>query len=54
MVQGEEFEAQVLVTKGNQHISYHQVVKAGSGGAIDVPISADDIGDTHVSIAFHG
>lgn len=52
MVQGEDFDAQVLVTKENQHISYHQVVKAGSGGAIDVPISTDDIGDTYVSIAF--
>lgn len=52
MVQGEAFEAQVLVTKENQHISWHQVVRANSGAAIDVPISADDVGDTYVSIAY--
>ncbi|MFN7983706.1 MAG: MG2 domain-containing protein [Vicinamibacterales bacterium] len=52
MVQGEAFEASVLVTKESQHISYHQVVKTSSGNAIDVPITADDIGDTYVSIAF--
>lgn len=52
MVQGEAFEAQVLVTKESQHISYHQVVRASSGGAIEVPIGAEDVGDTYVSIAF--
>lgn len=52
MVQGEEFDAHVLVTKENQQISYHQVVRSGSGSAIEVPITADDIGDTYVSIAF--
>lgn len=52
MVQGEAFEASVLVTKESQHISYHQVLKTSSGNAIEVPITADDIGDTYVSIAF--
>ncbi|MGC4083427.1 MAG: alpha-2-macroglobulin family protein [Vicinamibacterales bacterium] len=52
MVQGETFDAQVLVTKENQHISWHEVVRANSGAAIDVPVTADDIGDTYVSIAF--
>src|SRR5262249_935748 len=41
-----------LVTKESQHVSFHRVVKARSNQAIDVPISADDIGDTYVSIAF--
>ncbi|MFN7915295.1 MAG: MG2 domain-containing protein [Vicinamibacterales bacterium] len=52
MVQGEAFDAQVLVTKESQHISWHQVVHASSGGAIDVPISPEDVGDTYVSIAY--
>lgn len=52
MVQGESFEASVLITKESQHISYHRVVQATSGGTIDVPVTDDDIGDTYVSIAF--
>ncbi|MGE3958739.1 MAG: alpha-2-macroglobulin [Vicinamibacterales bacterium] len=52
MVQGEAFDAPVLVTKENQRISWHQVVRTSSGAAIEVPVSDDDIGDTYVSIAF--
>jgi alpha-2-macroglobulin len=52
VVQGEAFEGAVLITKESQHISYHQVMRTASGAALDVPITADDIGDTYVSIAF--
>ncbi|MEQ1911050.1 MAG: MG2 domain-containing protein, partial [Vicinamibacterales bacterium] len=52
MVQGDAFEASVLVTKENQHISYHRVTRASSGSAIEVPVTDDDIGDTYISIAF--
>jgi uncharacterized protein YfaS (alpha-2-macroglobulin family) len=52
VVQGEQFEAPVLVTKESQKISYHAVVRGNSGGVIEVPISDEDIGDTYVSIAF--
>jgi alpha-2-macroglobulin len=52
VVRGSEFNASVLVTKENQHVSFHQVVRARSNEAIDVPIADDDVGDTYVSIAF--
>jgi uncharacterized protein YfaS (alpha-2-macroglobulin family) len=52
VVQGESFDASVLVTKESQHISYHNVLRTSSGVAIDVPITADDIGDTYVSVVF--
>ena len=52
MVQGEAFDAQVLVTKENQQIAWHRVVHVTSGDAIDIPVSAEDVGDTYVSIAF--
>jgi uncharacterized protein YfaS (alpha-2-macroglobulin family) len=52
VIQGEPFDTSVLVTKESQHVSYHEVVRAAAGTAIDVPISPEDIGDTYVSIAF--
>jgi hypothetical protein len=51
-IRGYDADAVVLVTKESQHISYHKVVHATGAGAIEVPVSADDIGDTYVSIAF--
>lgn len=52
LVRGAEFDAQVLVTKEAQDISWHQVVRARGNETIEVPISADDVGDTWVNIAF--
>jgi uncharacterized protein YfaS (alpha-2-macroglobulin family) len=52
IVRGAEFEAPVLVTKENQHISYHQVIRTRSNEPIAVPIGGEDIGDTYVSIVF--
>lgn len=52
IIQGEAFNGAVLVTKESQHVSYHQVVRTSNGNAIEVPISAEDIGDSYVSIAF--
>jgi uncharacterized protein YfaS (alpha-2-macroglobulin family) len=52
VIQGAEFDASVLITKESQHVSFHQVVRASGNGAITVPITDDDIGDTYVSIAF--
>jgi uncharacterized protein YfaS (alpha-2-macroglobulin family) len=52
IVRGAEFDAQALVTKENQRVSYHQVVRARTNEAIEVPIAGNDVGDTYVSIAF--
>ena len=52
LVRGAEFDADVLVTKEAQDVSWHQVVHARSNETLEVPITADDIGDTWVNIAF--
>jgi hypothetical protein len=52
LVRGEEFDAPVLVTKENQHVSWHQVVRVQSNTAFEVPIGEEDIGDTWVNVAF--
>ncbi|MEP7305471.1 MAG: MG2 domain-containing protein [Acidobacteriota bacterium] len=52
IVRGAEFDSFVLVTKEAQHVSFHRVVKVRSNEAIDVPVAADDVGDTYVSVAF--
>ena len=52
LVQGANVDASVLVTKESQNVSFHQVVRASGNGAITLPITESDIGDTYVSIAF--
>ncbi len=52
LVRGAEFDADVLVTKEGQDVSWHRVVHARGNETIEVPITADDIGDTWVNIAF--
>jgi alpha-2-macroglobulin len=52
LIQGAEFDADVLVTKEAQDVSWHQVVHAKGSGTIEVPITDEDIGDTWVNVAF--
>jgi hypothetical protein len=52
LVRGAEFDSMVLVTKESQQVSWHQVVRARGNETIEVPITADDVGDTWVNIAF--
>jgi uncharacterized protein YfaS (alpha-2-macroglobulin family) len=52
LVRGAEFEADVLVTKEAQDVSWHQVTHAKSNETVEVPITSDDIGDTWVNVAF--
>lgn len=52
LIRGAEFDSQVLVTKEADGVSWHQLVRAKGNHTIDVPITADDIGDTWVNIAF--
>ena len=52
IARGAEFESSVLVTKENQRVSFHQVVRARANEPFDVPIGDEDVGDTYVSIAF--
>ncbi len=52
LIRGAEFDSQVLVTKEAEGVSWHQVVRARGNETIEVPITADDIGDTWVNIAF--
>ena len=52
LIRGAEFDAQVLVTKEADGVSWHQVVRARGNETIEVPITADDIGDTWVNIVF--
>ncbi len=52
LVQGAQFDADVLVTKEAQDVGWHKVVHARSNETIEVPVTDDDIGDTWVNIAF--
>lgn len=52
LIRGAEFDSQVLVTKEAEGVSWHRVVRARGNETIEVPITADDIGDTWVNIAF--
>jgi hypothetical protein len=52
LIRGAEFDAQVLVTKEADGVSWHHVVRARGNETIEVPITADDIGDTWVNIVF--
>src|SRR5262249_52006213 len=52
ILRGAEFDAAILVTKEDQHLSYHHVVKARNNEAFEVPVADDDVGDTYVSVAF--
>ena len=40
------------MTKEAEGVSWHQVVHARGNETIEVPIGADDIGDTWVNVAF--
>src|SRR6185436_12558348 len=52
LIQGAQFDADVLVTKEAQDVSWHQVVHAKGNETIEVPVSDEDIGDTWVNVAF--
>jgi alpha-2-macroglobulin len=52
LIRGAEFDSQVLVTKEAHGVSWHRVVRARGNETIEVPITADDVGDTWVNIAF--
>jgi alpha-2-macroglobulin len=52
LVRGAEFDADVLVTKEAQDVSWHQVTHAKTNETVDVPIGPEDIGDTWVNVAF--
>ena len=52
LVQGAQFDADMLVTKEAQDVSWHKVVHAKSNETIEVPVADEDIGDTWVNIAF--
>lgn len=52
LIRGAEFDSQILVTKEAEGVSWHQVVRARGNETIEVPITADDIGDTWVNIVF--
>jgi len=52
LIQGAEFDADVLVTKEAQDVSWHHVVHAKGNETIEVPIRDEDIGDTWVNVAF--
>jgi uncharacterized protein YfaS (alpha-2-macroglobulin family) len=52
LVRGAEFDSMVLVTKEARQVSWHQVVRARGNETLEVPITADDVGDTWVNIAF--
>lgn len=48
---GRPLDGAVLITKESQVVTYHRVERV-SGDAFDVPVTADDIGDTYINIAF--
>ena len=52
LVRGAEFDADVLVTKEAQDVSWHQVMHAKSNETVEVPITGDYIGDTWINVAF--
>jgi len=52
LVRGAEFDADVLVTKEAQDVSWYRVVRVRSNETFDVPIADEDVGDTWVNIAF--
>ncbi len=52
LVRGAEFDADVLVTKEAQDVSWYRVVRVRSNETFEVPIADEDVGDTWVNIAF--
>lgn len=52
VVRGGVVSAPVLVTKEGRQLSFHRVVRTGGENAVEVPVTAGDIGDTYVNIAF--
>ncbi len=52
LVRGADFDADVLVTKEAQDVSWHRVQHLRSNETIEVPVSTDDIGDTWVNLVF--
>ncbi len=52
LVRGAEFDADVLVTKEAQDVSWYRVVRVRSNETFELPIGDEDVGDTWVNIAF--
>jgi hypothetical protein len=52
VIRGAAVTSPVLVTKEGRQITYHRVAAADSGNGVDVPITADDIGDTYVNVVY--
>jgi alpha-2-macroglobulin len=51
-VRGDAISGPVLVTKEGQLVSWHAVVRPAGGDAIHVPITAQDVGDVYVHVAY--
>lgn len=52
VIRGAAVTAPVLVTKEGQQISHYRVVAADQDNAVEVPVTAEDLGDTYVNIAY--
>ena len=52
VVRGAAVTVPILVTKEGHQISYYRVAAADGGNGIEVPISAEDVGDTYVNILY--
>jgi hypothetical protein len=52
LVRGFDRAATVLVTKEHAVTAWHAVRRVSPGGTVDVPITADDVGDAWVNVAF--
>lgn len=52
LIKSGRFEAPVLVTKESQTVSWHAVTRTRANDAIEVPVTADDLGDTYVNVVF--
>lgn len=50
VIRGGELDGPVLVTKEGQQVTWHQVIAAKSNETFDVPVDAEDVGDTWISI----
>lgn len=51
-IRGENAAGPVLVTKEGEITHWHRLVRVGAEGVVDVPVAEEDIGDTHVNVAF--
>lgn len=52
VLRGAAVTAPVLVTKEGRQITYHRVAAADGGNGVEVPITADDVGDTYVNVLY--